>query len=171
MFGLNFLGPLSMATMGDGRPDNTPEDLAYLTKAFAAARAARLTPNGHVADAFNRLPFPQGSDPMTAGGLAPPAAPVTPQVSDGSFNSIDAAAAPQATPALPPAAVPMPQPRPEEAPTPQPGGMGFFARNTAMMRDPVTGDFLDPTAGRQAEASGPDLIQKYMTYLHGKNNA
>jgi hypothetical protein len=47
--------------------------------------------------------------------------------------------------------------------------MGFFARNSAMMRDPSTGQFLDPTAGAQAQASGPDLIQKYIDMFHKKD--
>ncbi len=49
-----------------------------------------------------------------------------------------------------------------------PPQQGFFARNTAMMKDPVTGGYVDPTAGQSAEATGPDLIQKFMTYLHDK---
>jgi hypothetical protein len=47
--------------------------------------------------------------------------------------------------------------------------MGFFARNSAMMRDPSTGQFLDPTAGAQAQASGPDVINKLMSYFHNKD--
>jgi hypothetical protein len=48
--------------------------------------------------------------------------------------------------------------------------MGFFARNTAMMQDPMTGQFIDPTAAAQAQAQlrGPDLINKMMAYLHKK---
>jgi hypothetical protein len=61
------------------------------------------------------------------------------------------------------AAVPMPAPRPASAPS---GGMGFFQRNAAMMRDPSSGDFIDPGAAAQANVSGPDLIQKFMNYLH-----
>jgi hypothetical protein len=45
--------------------------------------------------------------------------------------------------------------------------MGFFARNAAMMRDPTTGEFIDPAAAAQA-VRGPDLINKMMTYLHNK---
>jgi hypothetical protein len=64
------------------------------------------------------------------------------------------------------AQVPMPMARPEGAPSGQP--MGFFQRNTAMMRDPATGDFIDPMAAQQAQAdiTGPALVQKFMNYLH-----
>lgn len=54
-----------------------------------------------------------------------------------------------------------------QAPSPQP--MGFFARNTAMMRDPVGGDFIDPMAAAQAQAqTGPGLISKMMSVLNNK---
>jgi hypothetical protein len=46
--------------------------------------------------------------------------------------------------------------------------MGFFARNSAMMTDPLTGSFLDPTAASTAQASGPDVINKLMSYFHQK---
>jgi hypothetical protein len=48
--------------------------------------------------------------------------------------------------------------------------MGFWQRNTAMMRDPMsTGDFPGPAAAQKADANGPDLIQKYMNYFHQKD--
>jgi hypothetical protein len=65
--------------------------------------------------------------------------------------------------------VPMPAPRPPEAPQ-APADMGFFARNTAMMRDPSSGAFIDPAAGESAQASGPDVINKLMSYFHKKDN-
>jgi hypothetical protein len=58
-------------------------------------------------------------------------------------------------------AVPMPQPRPLQAPqpeAPQPQAdsanplMSLFQRSTAMQRDPLTGDFIDPKAGATAAA-------------------
>lgn len=64
--------------------------------------------------------------------------------------------------------VPMPMARPAEAPQEQPD-MGFFARNTAMMQDPMTGQFIDPSAAQRAQVRGPDLINKMMAYLHGKD--
>lgn len=51
--------------------------------------------------------------------------------------------------------------------------MGFFARNTAMMQDPMTGAFIDPTAASQAQGSddvrGQNVIQKMLAYLHNKD--
>ncbi len=49
--------------------------------------------------------------------------------------------------------------------------MSFMQRNTAMMRDPVTGEFIDPQAAKRvgdADATGPDLIKKFMKYLNTK---
>jgi hypothetical protein len=64
----------------------------------------------------------------------------------------------------------MPQARPAEAPQADP--MSFFQRNSAMMTDPGTGQFIDPMAAAQAQAvRGPDLINKMMAYLHNKDIA
>lgn len=49
--------------------------------------------------------------------------------------------------------------------------MGFFARNSAMMRDPLSGAFIDPAAAQVANVSGPDLIQKFMNYFNQKGTA
>lgn len=62
-----------------------------------------------------------------------------------------------------------PQPAPQAAGGPSGGGWGgFFANNTAMMRDPVSGDFIDPKAAAMAQANttGPELVQKFMNMLH-----
>jgi hypothetical protein len=47
--------------------------------------------------------------------------------------------------------------------------MGFFQRNAAMMRDPSSGQFIDPTNAERAQASGPGLIQKYIDMFHKKD--
>lgn len=78
--------------------------------------------------------------------------------------------APQAQPAAPEAApaaapVPMPQARPAEAPQAEPD-TGFFMRNALSMRDPSTGEMIDPSGA--SSVRGPDLISKMMTYLHNK---
>jgi hypothetical protein len=49
--------------------------------------------------------------------------------------------------------------------------MSFLQRNSAMMRDPSTGQFIDPTAGSQAQASGPDVINKLLDMFHKKDNS
>jgi hypothetical protein len=46
--------------------------------------------------------------------------------------------------------------------------MSWFMQNAKMMRDPMTGEFIDPTGAAQAQVSGPQLIQKMMGYLHKK---
>ena len=52
-------------------------------------------------------------------------------------------------------------------------GESFWQRNASMMQDPSTGEFIDPQAAQrsqqQQEASGPDLIQKMMSYFNSKN--
>jgi hypothetical protein len=66
----------------------------------------------------------------------------------------------------------MPQARPAEAPQAQPGsGAGapdtsFFMRNAMSMRDPSTGELIDPSGAQSVR--GPDLISKMMAYLHNK---
>jgi len=48
--------------------------------------------------------------------------------------------------------------------------MGFFQRNSAMMQDPSSGAFIDPSAASDAQqASGPDVIAKLMQYFHNKD--
>ncbi len=51
--------------------------------------------------------------------------------------------------------------------------MGFFERNAAMMRDPndPSTSFIDPVRAAQAQASGPDLIAKYMQFFKNKETA
>lgn len=61
---------------------------------------------------------------------------------------------------------PTPQPRPTEAPQAEPD-LSFWQRNAALMRDPGTGAFIDPTGAAKA-VRGPDLINKMMAYLHDK---
>jgi hypothetical protein len=189
------LGPVSMATMGDGRPDNTQADTDALTSAYGAARAARLTPNGRVADDFNKLPYAQGSDPMSAGatstppallagGQAPPLPPpidvgsggsrgpsptastddwlgphsvdgaqLPGAVSDGSFNALDRAAGDQPSTGF--------------------GDTMDNLKNAFAYRDPTdtppnqANGQLPPSPTQPPQhANGPDLIQKFMTYLH-----
>jgi hypothetical protein len=66
--------------------------------------------------------------------------------------------------------VPLPMARPDAAPQAVPD-MGWFARNAAMMRDPSSGAFIDPTNAERAQsqmASGPDVINKLLSYFHTK---
>lgn len=93
--------------------------------------------------------------------------PMAPQVSDGGYNSIDAQAR---TPVVAKGGSYDLGARMKSAGghIAGDGGFGFTARNTAMMRDPATGDFLDPQAAKRAEANGPDLIKKFMNYLNDK---
>lgn len=73
--------------------------------------------------------------------------------------------------------VPMPMARPPQAPQAAPAApaaapqeaqpdTSFFMRNAMMMRDPGTGELIDPSGA--ASVRGPDLISKMMKYLHNK---
>jgi cell division septation protein DedD len=76
-----------------------------------------------------------------------------------------AAPAPVPAPTAQAAPVPMPQARPAEAPQAQPD-TSFFMRNAMSMRDPSTGELIDPSGA--SSVRGPDLISKMMAYLHNK---
>lgn len=142
-------------------------------QAAPAAPAAAPAPFGGAfgSNMFAPPTFPQTTAPVPAGLPAAPQAPA-PAPQEPTASPMDNAQWPFGPNGAPGAAqaqapVPMPQPRPAEAPT-APPDMSFFQRNAAMMRDPMTGDFLDPQAGKQADATGPDLIQKFMNYFHNK---
>jgi hypothetical protein len=193
-----FMGPMgTVIGMGDGRPDNTLSDMQSLTRAHAEARAKRLaaaqgslgSPAAPIIHPMtNSAPAPAGPAPSPPiSGISPgfqnspPAAPAqsAPQMpwwASGDLSKMPGAApqAPSPAPAPAPvsapqtAPVPMPQARPADAPQ-APPDTGFFMRNAMMQRDPMTGQLLDPSAS--SSVSGPDLISKMMTYLHGKASA
>ena len=52
-------------------------------------------------------------------------------------------------------APPSPRPRPSEAPAPT-SELSFFQRSTALQRDPITGEYLDPEAASKA---GPGIFK------------
>lgn len=119
----------------------------FMEKDTAAYHAAHPTP------AAPQMPWWASGD-MTKmfPGAAAPAAPT-------------AIAAPVVQGPAQEAPVPMPQARPAEAPQAQPD-TSFFMRNALSMRDPSTGEMIDPSGA--ASVRGPDLISKMMTYLHNK---
>lgn len=102
--------------------------------------------NGQMPGASQGFQRPQAPAPVPApqAASAPPAAPQ---------SALDAAAAP----------VNAQQPAPQQADT------SFFMRNAMMQHDPITGQLLDPSGA--SSVTGPDLISKMMTYLHGKASA
>jgi hypothetical protein len=146
-------GPAGFALQGAAQPDvMKPNPMSAFAQSPQAPISTSVSPPilGPQTVSPPPTPFPQGTDPMTAGG-PPPAMRPSP--------------APQAA-----APVPMPMARPAEAPQ-APSPMGFFARNAAMMTDPMTGQFIDPNAASDAQVRGPDLINKMMAYLHKKADA
>jgi hypothetical protein len=138
--------PMSMAVPGAAQ---APSELAPEWRGFKeqADKQAELKP----AVPNPQLPWWATGD-MTK--MFPGAAPQAP--------------APQPTPApaqMPSEPVPMPQARPAEAPQAEPD-TSFFMRNALSMRDPSTGEMIDPSGA--SSVRGPDLISKMMAYLHNK---
>lgn len=190
MFGLPQIpwGLLGVAGGTDARPTNTPEDMSSLQKLYASVVAHNRTPNGRVARGFDQFgpmaapPAPQPQTPVPAmGGLGLfPGAPqmaqsplqtavATPSPLPGDTPPQPPALSAQAMipPAAPPHGVPMPTARPADAPQ-APPDMSWFQRNAAMMRDPSSGAFIDPVNADRAQASGPDVINKLLSYFHTK---
>lgn len=89
------------------------------------------TPNAQVANRFGGMQPP--SQPQQAMAYAPP---------DPNRGNMT-------VPVPPPSSAPAPAVN-AGPPTPQPG-MGFFAHNAAMMRDPVTGSLIDPSGAARAQ--------------------
>jgi hypothetical protein len=192
MFGMPHvpLGFLGIAGGTDWRPTDTIADGNALQKRFLEAQAHNRTPNGHVARSFNMF-GPQASQPQ-APMLATP--PMPAPVDMGQFKppvvASDEAQDPGAlspnyagphsvggAPVNPGAPMQANAPSPLDTaqwpagPVGAPQDQGFFANNAAMMRDPLSGSFLDPTAASGAQASGPDVINKLMSYFHKKDTA
>jgi hypothetical protein len=136
----------------------------------AAAPTGPSPPISGISPGFRDQPTP-------AAPAAPSAPPQMPWWASGDMTKMFPGAAPQApSPAPAPAPVsapqtapgPMPQASPAAAPQASPD-TSFFMRNALMQHDPITGQMLDP--GATSSVSGPDLISKMMTYLHGKASA
>jgi hypothetical protein len=141
--------PMSMAVPGAAQ---APSELAPEWRGFKAQadKQAALQP----AVPNPQLPWWATGDMTKMFPGAAPAAPQAPQAAP-----VPAPTAPEAAP------VPMPQARPAEAPQAQPD-TSFFMRNALSMRDPSTGELIDPSGA--SSVRGPDLISKMMTYLHNK---
>lgn len=186
-------GPTVLKTMGLGTPTgvgmggdaisgamnaglNNPMLKAAMAKATAPQLGAApapaapspapqppMSPNARVAQGFDMFnPSASNGVPTMASQNLP-----TPMDNDPTPKPPQNAMA-QAAPA-----VPMPQPRPDDAPQASPQ-MGFFQRNSAMMRDPSSGQFIDPANADIAQSqqpSGPDVIAKLMSYFHNKDQA
>jgi hypothetical protein len=138
--------PMSMAvpTAAQAPSELAPEWRGFKEQADKQAELQPAVPNP-------QLPWWASGD---LSKMFPGAAPQAPQEQPAQT------AAPQSAPQ-----VPMPAPRPAEAPQPEPD-TSFFMRNALSMRDPSTGELIDPSGA--SSVRGPDLISKMMTYLHNK---
>lgn len=139
-------GSAAPGGMGAGAPQAAPP---------APVRPGMGSPNEMVAQGFNAL----GPSPLQT-------AVQTPSPLPGNTPPPPALSAQAMVP--PPPAAPMPAPSPPQAPQ-APPEMNFFQRNSAMMQDPSSGAFIDPTNAKRAQASGPDVINKLLQMFHSKD--
>jgi hypothetical protein len=158
-------------THGIGQPQGYgTDDLRGLTDALAAYKktagedksddkSPTQSPIDRIKAAFDSLKDMHKGPDQTPENTAMLAGPNSPSPFDTMQWPYGPVGAPsQAQGASPPAApqgpsgVPMPQPRPEGAPPPPDQGpmMSFFQRNTALQRDPVTGEYIDPASAAKA---------------------
>lgn len=161
MFGMPQIpyGLLGVAGGSDTRPTNTPEDMSALQKLYAATVTGNRTPAGRVARGFNQFgPQPVMPAEVDMGQPKPP-----PQVAD-----------PTPKPAMPPGAL-----SPPVGPTSVGGAPLPNVGPTSLNGDPLpTASPLDTAqwpAGPASDlgpqqASGPDVIQKLMSYFGSKAN-
>jgi hypothetical protein len=174
MFGLPSIpwGLLGVAGGADTRPTNSPQDMTALQKLYAAVAAQNRTPNGHVARGFEQF-GPQTPAASPAPHMLPTVAVAPPQVAAAGPQG--GASAPQMDPgalspqvaAAPPVSappVPMPQAGPVMAPVTQaaPAAGDGYSRWNGL-------DF-GPSPSPASQASGPDVIQKLMSYFKNKEN-
>lgn len=181
MFGLPPVpwGPLGVMGGTDTRPTNSPEDMASLQSALAAVMAKNRTPNGRVARGFDQF-GPQGSAAVAA---QPPQAATAPQQlppvtvaapeDDGVSPSAGYGGALSAhNVAAAPAAAPAPWAGPHSV-----GGAALYSGPPASAAQAPdswgpSGTFGAPQSvdlGPQ-QATGPDVIQKLMSYFKNKDN-
>lgn len=149
------LSGLMNSGIGERFSEDRTSDFKGLTDTLAALKAKKAeaspAPMDRLKDAFAQLKDMHKDD-------APAPEPFSFETAQWPYGPVGAPSQAQASASPPPAPqpqqaaapVPMPAPRPAEAPQ----QMGFFQRNAAMMRDPSTGDFIDPSAAAQAGNGG-----------------
>ena len=167
---MNPLQLLMLALQSKGLADpfsgSHSDDLVALTKELKAAQENKkggTNPLDRLKDAFSQLKDMHKDDPALAQANPLGSSNSGPSPFDSAqwpYGPVGAPSQAQASAPAPvphaPAPAPMPAPRPAEAPqapTSNPFA-DFFARNTAMMKDPVTGDFIDPQAAAKFGGSG-----------------
>jgi hypothetical protein len=161
---MNPLQLLMLALQSKGFADpfsgSHSDDLVALTKELKAAQDNKkgMQPLDRLKDAFSQLKDMHKDDPALAQANPLGSSNSGPSPFDNAqwpYGPVGAPSQAQAS-APAPAPVPMPAPRPAaaaQAPASNPFA-DFFARNTAMMKDPVTGEFIDPQAAAKYGGSG-----------------
>lgn len=158
------LGSVIGTGFGDQFSKNQPSDLKSLTDALAAYKNAAgpdggntpaQSPMDRIKAAFDDLKNMHKGPDQTAsntGVLPSGASPF--DTSQWPYGPVGAPSQAQASvPQQPqmPSGIPMPMPRPAEAPQADANPMmSFFQRNTALMKDPISGEYIDPAAAAKA---------------------
>lgn len=149
------LGMLSVAGLEPNVRNNDQAQMTALQKLYAAAHAQNQTPQGRIDRGFNQF-GPQPSGPVEPMLPTPPTpAPVNMGTSPGVLPALAAAIAQHSAPQAP---APLP---PAQGPT-SVGGAPL--QGTADQWNTVGG------LGPQQSTSGPDVIQKLMSYFGNKDN-
>lgn len=150
------LSALMSSGIGERDSENQTSDFRNLTNAYKDARETKRggAQLSRLQDAFSQL------KDMHKDNAATTPAPFDFETAKWPFGPVGAPSQSMAHSAAPPvsASVPMPMARPAEAPQAPPAQSPFaefFGRNTAMMKDPSSGDFIDPSAAAKA---GPGIL-------------
>jgi hypothetical protein len=145
------LSALMNSGIGERDSENRTSDFRDLVGAYTAEKEKKkgMQSLDRLQDAFAQLKDMHKDNPQT------PVAPFGSSAEAGPFDNAQWPYGPQgapsqasasAAPPAPPPGVPMPAPRPAEAPQASSPFADFFARNTALMKDPGSGEFIDPRA-------------------------
>jgi len=173
MFGLPPVpwGQLSIAGMEPNVRNNDQGQMSALTDALAAAHAQNSTPNGRVARGFNQFaPLPSG---IPAPMLETPPTPAP--VDTSKWPALSAQALAPASPTGPagPLSVggaPLPNVGPTSVGGAPLGSQGPFAGPNSVGGAPLSGTSDQWASLGPQQSSGPDVIQKLMSYFGNKDN-
>lgn len=175
MFGMPKIpyGMLGVAGGADTRPTNTGEDMTALQKLYAATQTANQTPQGRINRGFNQfgpqgpaappmLPTPPTPAPVdTSDFPAPPKqAQVAPVLSANQQSPLDTAQWPAG-----------PNGAPVQSQATNVPDFTGQAYNLPIGNSGYQMPAFGPTGSAPQDASGPDVIQKLMSYFHNKDIA
>lgn len=152
------LSSLMASGLGERNSEGSWDDLARLTSALRDEKAKKRGEGqlSRLQDAFSQLksmhkdntPFDFENAQWPYGPIGAPSQAMAQADGPSPLDNAQWPHGPRGAPsqAMAAAPVPMPMARPAEAPQASSPIADFFARNTAMMKDPNSGQFIDPSA-------------------------